>query len=104
MSEPANGPEDAASEGPVNEMRARIYEQLMEAQEQIAHALYKRGVRDEAVQDALDAVDERMSEDERRENLYLSALAHYVEALGGGLEIRAVFGDDNVVIVLDAGA
>lgn len=104
MSGPANEPKNAAPEGPVNEMRARIYEHLMEAQERIAHALYKRGVSDEAVQDALDAVDERMSEDERRENLYLSALAHYVEALGGRLEVRAVFGDDNIVKLLEEGA
>ena len=84
-------------------MRVQIYKALMEAQDQIAQALYRRGVSDRTVQDALDAVDERMSEDERRENLYLSALAHYVEALGGRLEIRAVFDVDNVVVVGDEG-
>lgn len=33
---------------------------------------------------------------ERSDNLYLSTLADYVDALGGHLEINAVF-DDNVV-------
>jgi hypothetical protein len=36
--------------------------------------------------------------DQRREDLFLSALAHYVEALGGRLEIRAVFGDDTILV------
>jgi hypothetical protein len=82
----------------VNEARARLYERLMEAQERIAHACYGRGITDEEVQAALDASDERLSEDERREDLYLSALAHYVDALGGRLEVRAVFGDEAVVV------
>ena len=79
-------------------MRAQIYERLMEAQERIAHALYKRGVSHQALLDALDAVDERLSEDQRREDLYLSALAHYVHALGGRLEVRAVFGDEAILV------
>jgi hypothetical protein len=70
----------------------------MEAQERIAHACYGRGIPDQEVQAALDASDERLSEDERREDLYLSALAHYVEALGGRLEVRAVLGDEAVVV------
>jgi hypothetical protein len=80
-------------------VRAAIYERLMEAQEEIAHALYRRGVGDATVVAALDAADERLTSDERREDLYLSALRHYVAALGGTLEIRAVF-DDDVAIAL----
>jgi hypothetical protein len=82
----------------VNEKRAGIYARLMEAQEQIAHRLYERGVSHDRVVTALDAVDERLSEDERREDLYVSALAHYVEALGGRLEVRAVMGDDEILV------
>lgn len=48
--------------------------------------------------EALDAVDERMSEAERRDDLYLSAITHFVEALGGRLEVRAVFDDTEVVL------
>jgi hypothetical protein len=82
-------------------MRASIYRRLLEAEDQIAHARYRAGVDHDAVEAALDSVDERMSEAERREDLYLSALKYYVEALGGRLEVRAVFGDEAVVVRLD---
>ncbi|MGI8414509.1 MAG: hypothetical protein ACR2LV_12055 [Solirubrobacteraceae bacterium] len=82
----------------MNEMRVELYEQLMEAQERIAQARYKRGVTHEDVLAALDAVDERLSEDERRSDLYLAALTYYVERLGGELEVRAVFGEEEVVV------
>jgi hypothetical protein len=82
----------------VNEKRVKLYAGIMEAQERIARARYRHGVPDEVVQAALDAVDERMSAEERREDLYLSALKYYVEALGGWLEVRAVFGDEAVVV------
>lgn len=85
-------------EGPVNAVRVELYRRLMEAQEQIARALYRRGVSDERVRAALDAIDERLTEDERREDLYLSALSRYVEALGGRLEVRAVFGEEAIVL------
>lgn len=83
---------------PVNEMRAKLYERLMEAQERIAHACYRRGVDHEVVLAALDRVDEVMSDAERREDLYLSALECYVEALGGRIEVRAVFDDEEIVV------
>jgi hypothetical protein len=70
----------------------------MEAEERIAHACYRRGNANDTVQAALDAIDEKMSDAERREDLYLSALKHYVEALGGRLEVRAVFGDEAIVV------
>jgi hypothetical protein len=79
-------------------MRAEIYARLMEAQERIAKALYAAGVSHDQVVGALDAVDERLSEDERREDLYLSALGHYVDALGGRLEVRAVVGEDEILL------
>jgi len=82
----------------MNEMRAEIYRRLMEAQERIAHTLYKRDVSHDDVLAALDAVDEELSEAQRREDLYLSALEHYVEALGGRLEVRAVFAEDEILV------
>lgn len=89
---------DVRSAQPVNEMRASIYRRVLEAEEQIAHARYRANVEHGTVAAALDAVDERMSEDERREDLYLSALKYYVEALGGRLEVRAVFDDEAIVV------
>jgi hypothetical protein len=94
MSDPTRRWQDALAAHPVNPMRARVYGWLMDAQDTIAQAAYARGMSDARVQAALDAVDERMSADERREDLYLSALGYYVEALGGRLEVRAVFGGE----------
>ncbi len=98
MAEPTRRWAEVRSDQPVNEMRASIYRNLLEAEEQIAHARYRAGVDHQAVAAALDSIDERMSEDERREDLYLAALKYYVEALGGRLEVRAVFGDEAVVV------
>jgi hypothetical protein len=98
LSKPTRSGKNAPSEEPVNAMRAQLYAQLMEAQEKIAHVLYKRGVSHDVVLAALDCVDERLSEDERREDLYLSALAYYVEELGGRLEVRVMLGDEEIVV------
>jgi hypothetical protein len=98
LPEPTRSEPDVTGEESVNEMRAGLYERLMEAQERIAHQRYARGVSNEAVLAALDTADERLSENERREDLYLSALAHYVHALGGRLEVRAVFGAESVLV------
>jgi hypothetical protein len=87
-----------AAPGEVSPARVEIYERLMEAQERIARALYERGVENAVVQAALDSADESLSDDERRDDLFLSALGHYVGALGGRLEVRAVFGEETVVV------
>ena len=101
MSDSSHSDQNLPGSEPVNDVRARLYERLMEAQDEIAQARYRAGVSDEEVQRALDAVDERLPADERREDLYLAALARYVEALGGYVEVRAVFGDEGVVVRRD---
>ena len=70
----------------------------MAAQEQIAHARYARGVAHEAVLAVMDAAATRPSEGERREDLYMSALSAYVQALGGRLELRAVFPEETIAV------
>jgi hypothetical protein len=82
----------------VNEARVRLYESLMQAQEQIAQARYARAVRHEAVLAALDAADTQVADDAKREDVYLASLSAYVAALGGRLEIRAVFSDEAIVV------
>jgi hypothetical protein len=96
--EPTRSWKDVLTDEPVNEMRAELYERLMEAQERIAHAQYRRGIAHEIVRAALDTADEQLTDSQRRDDLYLSALAHYVEALGGRLEVRALFGDEAIVV------
>jgi hypothetical protein len=101
LSEPTGSNSEQIGEKSVNETRVSIYEQLMAAQEQIAQARYARGVAHESVLEAMDAAESRPSQDDRREDLYLSSLSAYVEALGGQLEIRAVFADQTVVVKRD---
>ena len=98
MAEPRRAGTNHDSEEPVNETRAQIYARLMDAQELIAQRLYRRGVRDESVLEALDVIDEQLSDAERREDLYLAALARYVAALGGRLEVRAVFHSEEILV------
>jgi len=98
MAGPTRNPTEASGDESVNAKRAAIYEQVMEAQDRIAHALYRRGVANATVLEALDAADERLTEDEQRDDLYLSILAHYVAALGGRLEVRAVFAEEAIVV------
>lgn len=85
----------------MNEVRVKLYEQLMKAQEQIARARYKQGVEHEVVLAAMDAAETQISEHARREDLYLASLGAYVEALGGRMEVRAVFPDSVVVVRRD---
>lgn len=101
MSESSEDGDEFRREEPVNETRVKLYEQLMEAQERIAQARYARGVDDAVVVAALDAAETGISEQQRREDLYLASLAAYVAALGGRLEVRAVFGDESVVVRTD---
>lgn len=98
MAEPTHGRTNHNPEEPVNEARAHLYRRLMDAQELIAVRLYRRGVSDRVVQDALDVVDEELSDVDRREDLYLAALARFVAALGGRIEVRAVFDDEEILV------
>jgi hypothetical protein len=98
MVEPANAWKNLLADRSLNVARAGIYERLMDAQERIARARYQHGIENGIIQAALDQADEELSEDDRREDLYLSSLRHYVRALGGQLEVRAVFGDEAVVV------
>ena len=98
MADGSHSWKDILGDQPVNETRARLLHRLMEAEERIAQALYARGVEDEVIQAALDAVDARLSTEERRSDLYLASLAHFVRALDGRLEIRAVIGESTITL------
>lgn len=98
MSDPTRNRAQAEGAEPVNVIRIRLYERLMEAQDQIAQARYTRGASDESVLAAMDAAEVGISDDERAEDLYLASLAAYVEALGGRLELHAVFPEETIVV------
>jgi hypothetical protein len=57
------------------------------------------GRRSPAIADAFQTSQPNISQIERREDLYLSTLREYVAAMGGELEVRAVFPDQVVVLI-----
>ncbi|MDQ6605853.1 MAG: hypothetical protein M3Z06_04810 [Actinomycetota bacterium] len=74
----------------------------MAAEERLDEIRLRRGVSEEAVADALriDEPDERRgSRAAPEDEVYLSALARYVAALGGHLELRAVFPGETVTLL-----
>lgn len=64
----------------------------------------QRGATQRDIADALDVSQSNVSRIEHEDDVYLSTLRGYVEALGGKLEIRAVFPDEQVVLIEDTAA
>lgn len=58
-----------------------------------------RGMTQREVAETLDVSQANISRIEHEDDLYLSTLSGYVAALGGRLELRAVFPDETVEIV-----
>lgn len=59
-----------------------------------------RRLTQEQVAEALGVSQANVSQIEHQDNIYLRTLSSYIEALGGQLEVRAVFPDETVVLVL----
>ena len=59
----------------------------------------RRGIHQTVLADALDVSQPNVSRIEAQDDVYLSTLARYVAALGGDLEVRAVFGDESVPLI-----
>lgn len=79
----------------LNESRVATYARLMEAEQRLAHVSRRRGVSEAAIADTLELKDA----DEHQDDVYLSTLARYVAALGGHLEVRAVFPDETITLL-----
>jgi hypothetical protein len=79
---------------PLNETQMAIYKRLMEAEVRLDDVRRRRGVSDTALGDVLDASEEGSAED-----IYLSTLARYVAALGGHLEVQAVFPEERITLL-----
>ena len=88
---------EVSGAGAVNEGRVSAYRRLMRAQQQIAERLAARGVADERFGAALDVATSDPGADDC--DIYLAELSRYVAALGGHLELRAVFPEDTIVVL-----
>lgn len=83
-------------EKPLNEARVATYRRLMSAQERIAQARHRRGESWAKIEAALAAGELSDSEVDEVDDIYLCAMSRYVAALGGQLEVRAVFPDEAI--------
>jgi DNA-binding XRE family transcriptional regulator len=59
-----------------------------------------RQLTQEQVAQALGVSQANVSQIEHQDNIYLRTLSNYIAALGGHLEVRAVFPDETVVLAL----
>lgn len=89
---------------PLNEERMALYRRVIEAdlragELRLGELRRRRGVNQTDVADALDVSQPNISRIELQDDVYLSTLARYVAALGGDLEIRAVFADESVPLI-----
>ena len=80
------------------ERRAWVEQEMriMEAITTLHQAREQRGVTQTELARALDVSQANVSRTERKEDLFLSTIRRYVAALGGELEVRAVFPDQTV--------
>jgi hypothetical protein len=74
------------------------YKRLMEAEFRL-EAVHRRAGVAKTMADALEAVRVDPTGNEQEDDLYLAALVRYVEALGGHVEVRAVFPDEAVTVL-----
>jgi len=81
------------------EGRARVaeYERTMRAVMRLAELRAERGITQDELARGMDVSQAHVSQIERKDNLYLSTIHNYVEALGGQLRLRAVFPDQQEI-------
>jgi transcriptional regulator with XRE-family HTH domain len=81
------------------EGRARVveYERTMRAVMRLAELRAERGVTQDELARGMDVSQAHVSQIERKDNLYLSTIHNYIEALGGQLRLRAVFPDQQEI-------
>jgi len=82
----------------VDEYKRAIYDAL-----ELARVRENRNVTQKEMAAALDVTQANISRIEHQEDIYLSTLSGYVQALGGKLELRAVFPDQTITIKARSG-
>jgi hypothetical protein len=74
-----------------------MYQRLMDAEEALEPARLRTGVGEATFGEMLD-----VAEAEGEHDVYLATVKRFVEALGGRLEVRAVFGEEVIALPADA--
>jgi transcriptional regulator with XRE-family HTH domain len=83
---------------PERAARVKTRRQAIEDALALAEIRERRELTQTDIAQVLEMSQANVSRIERQQNLYLSTLAEYVEALGGELKISAVFADEEVEI------
>ena len=86
---------------PLNEDQVAAYRRLMDVELQLAEARRRRGVSQALIAEALEVSQPNVSRIEQQDDVYLSTLARYVAALGGHLEVLAVFPEETIKLLRD---
>ena len=84
-------------ENPVNENNAALYDRMLEAERVLEPIRRRRGVPPDAWQTAWEASNPPDPKLDRDDDLL--SIARYVSMLGGRLELRAVFEDEEVLLL-----
>jgi DNA-binding XRE family transcriptional regulator len=84
---------------PVRRERIAIYKRAMEDALALADLRASQGITQQEVAQTLGVSQSNISRIEHEEDLYLSTLRGYVEALGGRLEVNVVFPDATVSLI-----
>lgn len=92
-----------AKADPVRRARIDRYGRVIDDALALAAARDQRRLTQRTVAEALGVSQANVSRIEHEEDLYLSTLRDYVRALGGSLEINAVFPDSVVSLVASEG-
>jgi transcriptional regulator with XRE-family HTH domain len=71
----------------------------MEAEFRLSELRSRRGLSQAAIAEALSVSQPNISRIEQEDDVYLSTLARYVAALGGHLEVQAVFPDETITVL-----
>ena len=90
---------DVRAQRPLNEDKVAAYKRLMSADTLLAELRHRRGISKATISAALEVCQPNVSRIEQEEDVYLSTLARYVAALGGHLEVLAVFPEETVTVL-----
>ena len=84
----------------LEQARQRVQEELATYQRTLAEVRRARALTQAQLASALNVSQAQVSRIEHQTDLYLSTLESYVAAMGGSLELVAVFDDTRVVLTL----
>jgi hypothetical protein len=82
---------------PLSERKVLTYKRLMQAEQRLVGACRRMG--EGAGAETLAVTPPDLAPDEQDDDVYLSTLARYVAALGGHIEVRAVFPEETITLL-----